>query len=348
MSQQRLFQYITDLLPSWRKTRRRVLALGCQALMERRRLTLCGIARGVRSSTRVLHRVKRIWRFLSNPGVDPREVGKALAQEAFRLHPRGWVPVILDETGLKDRAMLLGAGTWYRGRALPLAMYAYQNAAIKKSLWAYREGLLRVLWEGLTKAQQGRFLLIADRGFAASAFFRRLVKARINFAIRVPRRVLLSLAHRKHNLELLAADLNHGDSFFLKGVFYGPAQAKVNLLLWWEASQPEPWLIATTLPTARETKRCYRLRMGIEELFKDLKQTFHLEACQSRSTDRITRLCLFALVTLWALALRVRYPRPWIRYVTARGTLSFLTLALEWLDALPSSRQAIRLEARSG
>lgn len=348
MSQQRLFQFITDLLPSWRKTRRRVLALGCQALIARRRLTLCGIARGLHSQTRVLHRVKRIWRFLSNCAVDPREVAKALVQEAFRLHARGWVPIIFDETGLKDRAMLLCAGTWYRGRALPLAMYAYQNATIKKSLWAYREGLLSVLREGLTEAQQRRFLLIADRGYAASAFFRRLVKARVNFAIRVPRKVLLSMAHRKYKLELLAADLNHGDCFFLKDVRYGPAKAKVNLLLWWEASQPEPWLIATTLPTARETKRYYRLRMGIEELFKDLKHTFGLEASQCRSMDRITRLCLFALVGLWALALRVRYPLRWIRYVTARGALSFLTLALEWLDALPRFRQAIRQEARSG
>jgi len=71
----------------------------------------------------------------------------ALAGQAFRLRPEGWVPVIFDETGLKDRAMLLGAGTWYRGRALPLALYAYQNQQIKKSLWAYREGLLNVIRE---------------------------------------------------------------------------------------------------------------------------------------------------------------------------------------------------------
>ncbi len=348
MSQQRLFQFVTALLPSWRKTRRRVLALGCQALISRRRLTLCGIARGLDSSTRVLHRVKRLWRFLSNRAVDPRSVGKALVQEAFALRGQGWVPIIFDETGLKERAMLLGAGTWYKGRALPLAMYAYQNPKIKKSLWAYREGLLSVLSEGLSEADRARFLLIADRGYAASAFFRRLLKAHLNFAIRVPRRVLFSMAHQQFKLELLAADLNHGDCIFLQNVFYGPAKAKVNLLLWWHPEQPEPWLIATTLPTAEETKHYYRLRMGIEEMFKDLKQTFRLESCQCHSTDRITRLGLFALVSLWALALLVHYPKQWIRYITARGALSFLTLALEWLDAPPRIRRAIRQETESG
>jgi hypothetical protein len=348
MSQYQLLQFVSSLVPTWRVTRRRVLALGALGLVRRRRLTLCGIARGLDSTTRVLHRVKRIWRFLSNPGVDPRHVVGALARHAFRLRKEGWVPIIFDETGLKDRAMLLGAGTWYRGRALPLALYAYQNPKIKKSLWAYREGLLSAIWNALSEAEQGRLLFIADRGYAASAFFRRLVKARITFAIRVPRRVLFSMAHQQFHLEFLAAELNLGDCHFLTDVHYGPAKAKLNLLLWWEAEQPEPWLIATTLPTAEETKRAYRLRMGIEEMFKDLKSSFALESCQSQSTDRITRLGLFALVSFWALALLVRYPAQWVRYITARGALSFLTLALEWLDAPPCVRSAIRQEARSG
>jgi len=272
----------------------------------------------------------------------------ALVGEAFALRSSGWVPIIFDETGIKDRAMLLGAGTWYRGRALPLALYAYYCPKIKKSLWAYREGLLSVMWQALPEEARERFLLIADRGYAASAFFGRLLKARINFAIRVPRRVLLYMAHQQFNLEFLAGELNHGDCYFLKDVCYGPAKAKVNLLLWWEADQPEPWLIATTLSSAAHTKRYYRLRMGIEELFKDLKGSFALESTQSQSTDRITRLGLFALVSFWALALLVRLPKNWVRYITARGALSFLTLALEWLDAPPWLRRALRLEARTG
>jgi hypothetical protein len=71
MSQHQLFRFVTDLLPAWRKTRRRVLALGVQGLIRRRRLTLSGIARGMDSSARAIHRVKRIWRFTNNPAVDP-------------------------------------------------------------------------------------------------------------------------------------------------------------------------------------------------------------------------------------------------------------------------------------
>jgi hypothetical protein len=118
----------------------------------------------------VRYRVKRIWRFLSNRAVDPREVVSALARIDFALR---------------------------------------------------REGLLSVIRESLSPSQRSRLLLLADRGYASSAFFRRLRKAHIAFCIRVPRRVLLTMAHQQ--------------------------------LLWWEARKPEPWLIATTLSSAEET-----------------------------------------------------------------------------------------------
>jgi len=348
MSQQQLLQFVTGLVPSWRKTRRRVLAMGALGLVRRRRLTLTGIARGMDSSCRVIHRVKRIWRFLNNTKVDPRELAGALAGQAFGLRKEGWMPVIMDETGLKDRAMLLGAAVCYGGRALPLALYAFRRDRIAKSLWAYREGLLSVVPGALSQADRGRLLLIADRDFGASRFFARLVKAQVNFAIRVRRKVLLHMHHGHYNLATLAADLNCGDCVFLQDIAYGPAKAHLNLLLWWEEHQPEPWLIATTLPDAQQARHYYRLRMRIEELFKDLKETFALENCQCQTLDRITRLMLFALVALWALALLVRYPEHFVRFITARGRLSFITLALEWINAPPHLRRALRQQAQTG
>jgi hypothetical protein len=348
MSQQQLLRFVTALVPSWRKTRRKVLAVGAYGLVQRRRLTLTGIARGMESRVRVIHRVKRIWRFINNAAVDPRQMVGALSKQAFRVHREGWVPVMMDETGIKDRAMLLGAAISYRGRALPLALYAYHPELLKRSLWAIREGLLSVILQALSKADRSRLLLIADRGYAASRFFRRLLKAKVSFVIRVPRRVLLHMSHGHYRLEELAADLNAGDCIFLTDIWYGPAKAKLNLVLWWELDQKEPWLLATTLDDARLACRHYRLRMRIEELFKDLKGSFRLEYCQCQTLNRITRLGLFALLAFWALALLVRYPSSWVRFTTARGTLSFLSLALEWLDTPPRARTLITTEHQSG
>lgn len=348
MSQQRLYEFVTALLPSWRKTRRTVLALGVGALVRRRRLTLTGMARGMESETRIRYRVKRLWRFVNNLAVDPREAVSALAVQACRLRPSGWLPLVMDETGLKDRVMLLGAAVAYHGRALPLALYPYVPERIKHSLWKLREGVLATALAQLEPTQRARVLLIADRGYAASRFFARLLCSQIAFVIRVPRRVLLHMAYGSQSLETLAADLRLGQRIFLRDVYYGPAHARLNVVLWWQPGQPEPWLLATTLPDADEACHYYRQRMGIEELFKDFKGRFALEACQLQTRDRIGRMCMFLLLALWALALLVRYPTSWRDWITVRGALSFVSLALEWLDSAPSQRRRLRAEAESG
>lgn len=348
MSQHVLCRFLTDLLPGWRKTRRKVLALGTQGLLQKRRLTLTGMARGMDSCCRIIHRVKRLWRFTNNPAIDPLQVIAAVGARAFCLRPVDWVPVIMDETGIKDRAMLLGAAIAYHGRALPLALVAYSPQWLAKSIWTLREGVLATILEALDPSQRTRLLLVADRGFAASHFFRRLLAADVSFVIRVPRRVLLYMNHGRYCLETLAADLEPGQCHFLRGVRYGPMRARLNVLLWWHTGQLEPWLLATTLDHPRQARDYYRLRMGVEEMFKDLKGRFGLEACQLHTTNRITRACLFLLLALWALALLVRYPSSWTRFVTTRGALSFLCLALEWLDALPATRHALRQGDQSG
>lgn len=348
MSQQRLYQFVSNLLPSWRKTRRAVLAVGVQGIMRTRRFTLAGIARGVESRYCVVARVKRLWRFINNPAVDPRDAAGALARQAFRLRGRGWVPVVMDETGLQQRAMLLVAAVPYHGRALPLAIYAYAPPVLKKSLWAIREGLVSVIRDALPPADRQRLLLIGDRGYAASHFFRRLLRAQIAFVIRVPRTVLVHMACGSHSLQTLAADLEPGQHHLLRQVQYGPVRARLNVVLWWQADQPEPWILATTLESAREARDYYRQRMGIEELFKDLKGRFALEACQLQTLNRITRACMFLSLALWALALLVRYGAGWQRFITARGALSFVSLALEWINSPPWLRRMLRAEAQSG
>jgi len=88
MSQQRLYEFVTSLLPSWQKPCGKVLALGVQGLIRKRRFTLTGMARGMDSACRIIHRVKRLWRFLNNDKVDPRDATAALTRQAFEVRSR--------------------------------------------------------------------------------------------------------------------------------------------------------------------------------------------------------------------------------------------------------------------
>src|SRR5512140_3129974 len=74
-----LVSFIKEVAPSWRKSQQDNLALLSQALFFRRSLVLTELARAypipevrrVKSPKHgLLHRVKRVWRFLHNPRLD--------------------------------------------------------------------------------------------------------------------------------------------------------------------------------------------------------------------------------------------------------------------------------------
>jgi hypothetical protein len=73
----------------------------------------------------------------------------------------------------------------------------------------------------------------------------------------------------------------------------------VNVLAHWKIGEPEPWLLATNLPSLREALNAYERRMWIEEMFGDLKNNgFDLESTHLRSVFKLHRLT-FAVVLLF-------------------------------------------------
>ena len=331
MSQQQFQQFVAAIVPSWRKTQRKVLALCVRALVIRRRCTLSALARALPASTHVRYRLKRLWRFMDNPRLKLLSGWDALAQQAGRLHPEGWLPMLLDETGIRDHATLLSAAAPYQGRALPIACLAFSPSLIKRSLWALREGLIWRLYQALGEEGK-RMVVAADRGFAASHFFRWLKAAKVHFVVRVPAKVYVQWPGFKALLSQI--ELKRGGRHFWSGVGYGPKQAQLNLLVIWRRDCREPWLLASSLDDPKEILRLYGLRMRIEAFFKDGKEHFDLELCRLQTGARICAFCFALSLAFWWLALCAPLPPNWEAQVRTRGKLSWLTLALEWLDVL--------------
>ena len=62
---------------------------------------------------------------------------------------------------------------------------------------------------------------------------------------------------------------------------------------YWRAGEKDPWLLATNLPSAQATRRHYKVRMWIEELFGDLKgHGVDLQKSRLRHFLRLSRLTL--------------------------------------------------------
>jgi hypothetical protein len=185
MSQQQFQQLVAAVVPSWRRSQHKVLALCVRALVIRRRCPLSALARALPATCHVRYRLKRLARFMDNHRLKLLPGWDALAQRAAQLHPQGWLPMLLDDTGIRDHATVLSAAVPYQGRALPVACLALSPSLIKRSLWALREGLIWRLHQGLGEHGK-RMVVVADRAFAASHFFRWLKAAKVHFVVRVP------------------------------------------------------------------------------------------------------------------------------------------------------------------
>jgi hypothetical protein len=96
-----------------------------------------------------------------------------------------------------------------------------------------------------------------------------------------------------------------GDKWWLGRVDVTHAHYYVtNLVFYWSHSEPEPWYLATNLPSPQGAIQLYRRRMWIEEMFSDIKgHGFDLEASCLRHFLRLSRLTLaVCLLYLWLVA----------------------------------------------
>jgi hypothetical protein len=72
---------------------------------------------------------------MDNPRLKLLPGWDSLAQQGAGVHPEGWLPMLLDETGIRDNATVLSAAVPCPGRALPVACLAFPPSLIKRSLW---------------------------------------------------------------------------------------------------------------------------------------------------------------------------------------------------------------------
>ncbi|MFN3422268.1 MAG: hypothetical protein ACK40X_11155 [Armatimonadota bacterium] len=110
---------------------------------------------------------------------------------------------------------------------------------------------------------------------------------------------------------------------------------KLNLLAFWDEGKREGWYLATNLPTGREAKRCYGLRMRIEECFRDKKSKMRLKELWrwKRRENVCWMLLMVAFVLLFLFWLyRKKVRSGWGEKQRVWGRLSYVSLALEWID----------------
>jgi hypothetical protein len=156
---------------SLRKSQVTTLAVLVAGAMGAMRLSLAGVGREVAAADdgSAKHAIKRAWRFLANPRVEPAEVMPMVMHRLLRRRlkwhakrpDRRPVRVSLDWTKVR-RFHVLMAGIVVDGRALPLCWESYADRVRGKSQNALEQAmLLRVL--AALEGTGVRVVVLADR-----------------------------------------------------------------------------------------------------------------------------------------------------------------------------------------
>jgi hypothetical protein len=318
-----------------RKSQAKTLSELVAAALGATRVTLAGIGRELAAlrAGAAKHAIKRAWRFVTNPRIEPAEVMPLLFNRLWRRrlkwhakHPqRRPLLVSLDWTQVRSFHTLLAAVV-VEGRALPLCWESYPDRVQSKSQNALEYGMLARLVAALPPGV--RIVILADRGFGRAALAGECQRLKLDYLVRIQPDVVVQTARWRGNLKHYA--VRRGMAQFWQDVTYrADGVVTTHLAIRWQKGLPadrdQPWYLITSLaPRGRRPagvlSELYRLRFDIEEFFRDSKNE-HLgwSLAKTRITraarlDRLILVLALAYLLLVALGLWCRAhqsPRLW-------------------------------------
>lgn len=335
-AQQVLHKIMMNSCPDMHKTRRSALEATVLSALTGQRLTVTDLGRSISSSTTQKHGIKRADRLLSNQHLHHETTGiyRAINHQLLGSQKR---PVILvDWSDLDEykQHFLLRAALAMEGRSVTLYEQVY-TVEQKEKLVIHTQFLKRletVLPEGCQP------IIVTDAGFRTTWFT--LIEAmKWDWVGRVRNRHYMRWMRggpwfdaKKCYKKATGTAKFLGEGVLTKRnkitccfVIYRGKQlgrkhknrlgevAKNSRSRKQAAGQREPWLLATSLPVtvtlAKKVVQFYRLRMQIEESFRDVKShRFGLSLAYQR-TSCVARLqvllliAVLALMVLWLLGL---------------------------------------------
>lgn len=342
------FQRIRKLRPGQRVTQLRNFVWLVVGIYQSRSVCLSRIAGKIPGTAQLTSLTRRLSRFLDNPAIQVRDwydpIARAwLAAQAGSLQQ---VRLIVDGTKIGFGYQLLMVSLAYRKRAIPIAwtwvrqVKGHSSAQQQLAVLKYVRSLLPA---GIA------VLLVGDREFGAIAVLRQLDAWGWDYVLRQKASTHVCLAHETTFQDFGSYLDKPGQSRWLgPGTLSEKEIYPVNLLIHWQAGEPEPWCLATNLPDRQLALAAYKRRMWIEEMFGDLKRHgFDLERTMLRHARRLSRLTLaVAILYVWCLAIGTRTIHAGQRYLVDRRDrrdLSVFQIGLRFIERHVTNAFSIRI-----
>ena len=292
---------VGNIFPTLRRTQKVNLALGVFGLIHSQSGLMSKIAREFTGEKIYKHQLKRLWRFLSNPRVQPERLMEFWISFCVRKFCRQkQVVIALDWTTLPGNVQCLMLAIPHWGRAIPLLWQMLPYSEIKDSQNRIEERLVTKLINLFPKERGKELILVADRGFGRAGFIQFLLKKHLDFIIRVKGDVRVKPKTRNAILlrdlgKTLIANL----PIWTPGVSYRDdgVVPEINLACVVATGSDDPWFLVTNLKNCSRVIKTYQLRFDIEEWFKDLKHQLGIADLQTKNLMRVRRMMFVAAIS---------------------------------------------------
>jgi len=369
----RVLSAINVAVPFLAPTQATNLALLVSAILKKQTLCLSELARAYPTPKErrvaspkhdLLHRVKRLWRFMGNDRVDALGVQTALIP--YTVAGLGFPRLLglaIDWTmfdtilpsGERMRYQILRIAVPRKGRALPLLQLAYDRDALpanKSQNQIEQDALLAAVRALPTSVSP---VVLADRGFHRASFIAWLEDHGLDYVVRIKKGSCLTGTDGRR-WKLGEEGLRLGELRFVEEARYGlyhgrPRDLRINVALCWRISKSratnprrkrpeEPWYLATSLGSAKSAVSWYWQRGWIEQSFKDSKGRFGLAGVRVGTPERLGRLLMALTIALsWLTLMSLPesgspLPEGFRAAVSAWGRASVTSLALSLLERL--------------
>jgi hypothetical protein len=255
------------------------------------------IARKIPGKSQKLSKVKMLSRLLSNRHIRVRSWYEPIAKRLLEEAVGHGLPLrlLLDGTKVGNSHQLLMVALAYRRRALPVAWTwvkskrGHSSEYKQRALLAYVHSLI---------PEEAIVLVAGDSEFGGVSILQLLDQWGWSYALRQKGRHLLCPGGQESWQRCDEIVTQTGQSCWLTQVSLTQKHAyQTNFLAYWKPGEKDPWLLATNLPSAQDTKILYRKRMWLDEAFGDFKKHgFDLEATRLRHIFRLSRLTLMVVL----------------------------------------------------
>lgn len=282
---------IKQIVGKERITRLRTMAWLQSGILQSRSVHLTRIASKIPGPAKKLSVADRLRSFLNNPHVRVRAWYRSLAAQLLQAAAKTGRPLrlIIDGTQIGHGHQLLMVSLGYRRRALPLAWTwvrakrGHSSGRIQAALLAYVRQLV---------PPEAVVIVIGDSEFTPLQAV--LESWHWGYVLRQKGSHCLRQAGTAAWQRCDTLVTKPGETRWLTAIqLTKEHQHPCNFLALWQPGEQEPWLLATNLPTARQTRLHYSRRMWTEAMFGDFKRNgFDLESSRLQHFLRLSRLTL--------------------------------------------------------